>query len=60
MSELLASLGICHRTSNPSCRIRRGSFEGLPDVSAGPSCDSAQITPEMRARRPLLNRLCTK
>jgi len=60
VSELLASLDL------PSdVRSAMGDpekiFDGLPDLSGGvPNCASLQITPEMRARRPLLNSLCTE
>ncbi len=60
VSELLASLDLPSDVRSVLQDPER-IFEGLPDVSAGlPSCDSVQITPEMRARRPVLNRLCAE
>ncbi len=60
VSELLASLELPSDVRSALGDPER-IFEGLPDLSGGlPSCDSLQITAGMRARRPVLNRLCAE
>jgi hypothetical protein len=60
VSELLASLELPSDVRSAMGDPER-IFEGLPDLSRGvPNCASLQITPEMRARRPLLNSLCAE
>jgi hypothetical protein len=60
VSELLASLELPADVRSVMSDPER-IFEGLPDLSAGvPNCESLRITAGMRARRPVLDRLCAE